>query len=252
MVFYAKSSSPTEWKLIANTVATLVEEATFEATAEGLGFRAMDPSHIALIDLFLPNSAFEKYDCDGVFKFTVRVDDFSKLLKRAESKDSVEVMSGEDETLLLRFSNSYKREFRIHLIESMGGPTPLPKLSFNTKLLISTSSFQRILSDVSTISDHILIETSKDRLIFSGKSDMGDVSASLDKSSTDLLELQVREESKATYSIEYLLNITKVASSASDTVSLEYSSKMPLKLEFKLGERGGRVNFYLAPRIEER
>lgn len=83
MVFSAKTGGSDEWKAILSAISTLVEEATFEATAEGISFRGMDPSHVALIDISWPNSAFEKYECDGAIKFGVRIDEFSKLIKRS-------------------------------------------------------------------------------------------------------------------------------------------------------------------------
>lgn len=252
MVFLAKAPTSNEWKAVSNTISTLVEEATFDAAAEGLSFRAMDPSHVALVDLLWPNSAFEKYDCDKQHKFTVRVEDFVKLIKRADAKDGVEISSAEEGMLVVKISNGYKREYKIHLIESTSGPTPLPKLSFNTKFMTSEASFEKVLGDISVVSDHVTIEAAKSKVIFSGKSDAGAVSIALDKNSPDLMELDVKEDSKATYSISYLLNIAKAAGSASDTAVFEYSSKMPLKLEFKLSNTGGRIGFYLAPRIEER
>ena len=65
MVFSAKTNGADEWKAIISAISTLVEEATFEATVEGISFRGMDPSHVALIDINWPNSAFEKYNCDS-------------------------------------------------------------------------------------------------------------------------------------------------------------------------------------------
>ena len=69
----------------------------------------MDPSHIALVDLNWPNSSFEKYECDKPFKFTIRVEDFVKLIARCDTKDSVEITSSEDDALTLRLMNGYKR-----------------------------------------------------------------------------------------------------------------------------------------------
>ena len=252
MVFLAKTSNPNEWKVVAATIQTHVEEATFDATSEGLNFRAMDPSHVALVDMVWPNSAFEKYDCDKEFKFSVRVEDFVKLIKRADAKDSVEITSGDDATLLLKMSNGYKREFKLHLIESTYGPTPLPKLALNSKAQIMESTFEKILNDVSTISDHITIKSSGDNMVFSGKSDKGTASASLDRKNEDVLELEVKEESEATYSIEYMSNIVKAAGASSDILTFEYSSKMPLKMQFNLGDAGGKIDFYLAPRIDDK
>ena len=82
LVFSAKTTGSEEWKAVISAVSTLVEEATFEATVEGISFRGMDPSHVALIDINWPNTAFEKYECDGDIKFGVRIDEFSKLIKR--------------------------------------------------------------------------------------------------------------------------------------------------------------------------
>ncbi len=252
MGFLARSASAAEWKTVAKAVSTLVEEATFEASAEGISFRAMDPSHVALIDLFWPNSAFEKYECDKQFRFTVRVADFSKLLGRAEAKDSVEISSSEEGKLTVKFSNSYTREFSVNLIESPSQSTPLPKIPFNAKILMTASTFQQILSDIAVVSDHITIDASRDKVSFAGRSEQGSASASLDRRSPEVLELTLNEPSKATYSIDYLLNITKAAGSSNQPITLEYSTKMPLRLEFKLGEQGGKIGFYLAPRVEEK
>ena len=101
MVFSAKTSGSEEWKAIISAVSTLVEEATFEATVEGISFRGMDPSHVALIDISWPNSAFEKYECDSDIKFGVRIDEFSKLIKRADKNNAIEINISDDNMLLL-------------------------------------------------------------------------------------------------------------------------------------------------------
>jgi len=97
--FSAKTNTSDEWKAIISAISTLVEEATFEATVEGISFRGMDPSHVALIDISWPNSAFEKYSCDSDIKFGVRIDEFSKLIKRAEKSESIEINISEDSML---------------------------------------------------------------------------------------------------------------------------------------------------------
>ena len=51
-------------------------------------------------------------------KFGIRVDEFSKLIRRADKKDAVEISIGDDSMLHLKMSNSYKREYKSRLIES--------------------------------------------------------------------------------------------------------------------------------------
>jgi proliferating cell nuclear antigen len=250
-VFLAKSASSTEWKAVAAAIKTLVEEATFEATNEGLTFRAMDPSHVALVDLLMPNSSFEKYETDKPFKFSLRVEDFVKLIGRSDSKDSVELSSTEEDAISLKLVNGYKREFTIHLIESSSGAAPLPKLEFDTKVTFTKSILEKILGDISAVSDQVVIQATKDKLTFSGKSDIGAASISLEKNDADVLEMQVKMDSRATYSIDYLTNIVKTAGSASDTLVCNFSSKKPVLLEFKLNDQGARIHFFLAPRVSD-
>jgi len=256
--FVAATQTPSEWRAVTAAIQTLVEEATFDVTAEGITFRAMDPSHVALVDLFWPSSDFQKFVCTKPDRFTVRMEDFAKLIRRAESKDIVEISRQSGDSLNVKLSNGYTREFELHLIESTQSNTPLPKLNFDAKFTTSEPAFDRILNDVSAISNHITIEATQTKVQFSGKGDTGKASVTLEKkagdaSKGDLRSLTAEKESKSTYSIEYLLKITKAAGSASDSINFEYSSKMPLRVEFGLGEnsKGGRIHFYLAPRVTE-
>jgi proliferating cell nuclear antigen len=248
-MFFARTATSVEWKAVASAVKTLVEEATFDATSEGITFRAMDPSHVALVDLAWPVTAWEKYECEKPFKFSLRVEDLVKLIGRSETKDSVEMSSTEEDAISVKFTNGYKREFTIHLIESTGGTAPLPKLEFDTKVTLTKTIFEKVLSDISVVSDQVTLLATKDKLTFSGKSDVGKADVSLEKNDADVLELQVGSESKATYSIDYLSNIIRAAGGAADTVLCNFSTKKPILLEFKLNEVGARIHFFLAPRV---
>jgi proliferating cell nuclear antigen len=250
-MFYAKSATATEWRAVSAAIKTLVEEATFEANGEGLSFRAMDPSHVALVDLAWPNSGWEKFECDKPFKFSLRVEDLVKLIGRSDAKDSVEISSSDEEAIKVKFTNGYKREFEVHLIESSAAAAPLPKLEFTTKSTLTKSIFEKVLSDINVVSDQVTIQASKDKLTFSGKSDVGKASIDLQKGDADVLELQAGAEDKATYSIDYLLNISKAMSSTADTITCQFSTKKPVKLEMKLNDQGARVHYFLAPRISE-
>jgi proliferating cell nuclear antigen len=251
--FLARTASPAEWKAVTATIQTLVEEATFDVSSEGITFRAMDPSHVALVDLLWPSGDFQKFECDRADRFSVRMEDFAKLIRRADAKDSIELSRAGPDSLSLKISNGYKREFELHLIEPAQGNTPLPKLNYQTRFRTLEPAFDRILNDISAVSNHITIEASKEKIVFTGKGDTGRASVSLEKGGQDIQELEVKEDSKATYSIEYLLRITKAAGSASDSISFEYSTKMPLRMEFRMGDstKGGRIHFYLAPRVSE-
>jgi proliferating cell nuclear antigen len=246
MVFSAKTSGSDEWKAILSAISTLVEEATFEATAEGISFRGMDPSHVALIDILWPNSAFEKYECDGAIKFGVRIDEFSKLIKRADKTESIQISISDSMLLIIIGKN---KQYKMRLIESSATDTPLPKIPYDAKIGLANVLFDKILGDVQVVSDYLTIKTEDSKAEFFGKGDSGEVLISLQKQPDELTEISAKQESTGTYSLEYLNPIVKAVGAATGTIVCEFSSAKPLRIEFKVANMG-RIHFYLAPRVE--
>jgi proliferating cell nuclear antigen len=247
LVFSAKTSGSDDLKAIISAISTLVEEATFVSTTEGVTFRGMDPSHVALIDISWPNSAFEKYECDSDIKFGVRIDEFSKLIKRADKKDSIEISISKDNMLFVTIGKNKK--YKMRLIESSATDTPLPKIPYNAKITLPATEFDKILGDVQVVSDYLTINANDTKAEFSGKGDSGEVSIELEKDSEQLNELSVKEESIGTYSLEYLNPVVKAVGASVGSITCEYSSAKPLRIEFKVANIG-RIHFYLAPRVE--
>ena len=247
MEFSAKTNSSDEWKAIISAISTLVEEATFEATVEGVSFRGMDPSHVALIDISWPNSAFEKYSCDGDLKFGVRIDEFSKLIKRAEKSDSIEINISDDS--MLHVSIGKNKKYKMRLIESSASDTPLPKISYDSKITLSSSRLDKILGDVDVVSDYLSIKTTAKNVEFFGKGDAGEATINLEAGMEEVEDISVSQESSGTYSLEYLDPIVKAVGSTADTIICEFSTEKPLRIEFKVTNIG-RIHFYLAPRVE--
>ena len=247
MEFSAKTNTSDEWKAVISSITTLVEEATFEATVEGITFRGMDPSHVALIDISWPNSAFEKYNCDGDIKFGVRVDEFSKVIKRAEKNESIEISISDDNMLQILIGKNKKWSMR--LIEGSASDTPLPKISYDSKIGLSSSTFDKILGDIGVVSDYLSIKTATNNAEFSGKGDSGEAVINFEKGMEGLEEITVNKECTGTYSLEYLNPIVKAMGNTSDSIICEFSSGKPLRIEFKVSNIG-RIHFYLAPRVE--
>lgn len=247
MTFKANTVGSEDLKAIISAVSTIVEEATFVATAEGITFRGMDPSHVALIDISWPNSAFEKYECDGDVKFGVKIEELSKLIKRAGKKDRIEIAISDDDMLLVTINDTKK--YKIRMIESSATDTPLPKITYDAKIAMSVPVFDKVLGDVDVVSEYLTITTKGSKAEFSGKGESGEVTLEINKDDDDVQEISSKEESAATYSLEYLNPITRAIGSSAIDVSCEYSSAKPLRLEFKVSNIG-RIHFYLAPRVD--
>ena len=219
MVFSAKTQGSDDLKAIISAISTLVEEATFVSTAEGITFRGMDPSHVALIDISWPNSAFEKYECDSDTKFGVRIDEFAKLIKRADKQDNIEISISEDNMLLVTIGKNKK--YKMRLIESSASDTPLPKIPYDAKIGLTSTTFDKILGDVQVVSDYLTIKTSNSKAEFSGKGDSGEVVIDLEKGMEEITEITTKNDSTGTYSLEYLNPVVKAVGTTAGTVTCE-------------------------------
>src|SRR5919202_5128499 len=160
--FSSTSKTPEMWKSISSAIMTIVDEAHFEVSQEGIKFRSMDPSHIALVDINWPSSAFEKFYCPSTINFGVRIDEFSKIIRRANSNDSVEISISQDSRLSIKTTGSgYLRNYKMNLIETGANPssTPLPQMTFDSKILLGYEIFEKMLNDIAVASEQITIES---------------------------------------------------------------------------------------------
>ena len=247
MVFTARTSGSDDLKAIISSISTVVEEATFVANAEGITFRGMDPSHVALIDISWPNSAFEMFECDSDIKFGVRIDELSELIKRAGKKDGIEIGISEDNMLLVSIGTN--KRYKIRLIEGSATDTPLPKIPYDARIELTHAALDRMLGDVKVVSEYLTVRATADGAVFSGRSDTGEVVINAKKGDGAVEDLEVKSESEGTYSLEYLNPVVKAVGNAVPSITCEFSAAKPLRMEFKVSNVG-RIHFYLAPRVE--
>jgi proliferating cell nuclear antigen len=235
---------------IANAISILIDEATFQITPDALKLRAMDPSRVAMVDFEWPKTIFDEYVCTEPSKMCINISELLKLLKRASKEEYVELALDEKTgRLQVRMTGKYTRTFTMPLLETSEEEVPTPRITFNVRAKATTDGLRRALEDAELVSDHVRIEADGEKLVFQAAGDLMGATIELKKGSDALLDLDAKEPSKATFSLSYLSEIVKAASATSDIVTLEFSTDMPIKLDFQqVGE--GKLVFYLAPRIE--
>ncbi len=235
---------------MATAISILVDEATFKIEPEGLKLRAMDPSRVAMIDFEWPKTVFEEYVAQESSKMCINISELLKLLKRAGKDESVE-LSLDEKTgrLQVKIAGKYSRNFTMPTLEASEEEVPTPKISFNVKAKTTTQGLSQAIEDAQLVSDHVRIEAEPEKLTLSATGDLMGATITLQKGSDTLLDLEAKENSKATFSLSYLSEIIKAASATSDIATLEFSTDMPVRIDFQQMKEG-KLTFFLAPRIE--
>ncbi len=233
-----------------SAISTLIDEATFNLTPDGIKLRAMDPSRVAMVDFEWQKTVFDEYSCSEPTKLSVNIGEMLKLLKRAGKEESVE-MTLEEKTGRLRITirGKYVRTFNMPTLEPTEEDVPTPRVTFNAKAKITTDGLRQALEDASLVSDHVRIEMDPEKLVLNATGDIMGANIELKKGSDSILDLETNETSKATFSLSYLSEIIGAAAAISDIATIEFSTDMPLRLDFQQ-PKDGKLTFYLAPRIE--
>jgi len=238
------------WKNILDAISTLIDEADFNFDENGIKLRSMDPSHVAMVDLDLQKSAFYDYSCSKPTKARVSIKGMLKLLKRVKSDENLEIVFDEStKKINLTLKGKVIKKFTIPTLEPGGEEAPTPKLTFESKIKMVAKALKEILDDMQAISDNVKLVTTTDKFILQAIGELSSAVVEIEKGNEALLELDVKNPSKATFNLSYLGEMVKAGASTSDLLSLEFSTNMPIKLEFELLGQG-RLSYYLAPRIE--
>jgi proliferating cell nuclear antigen len=236
----AITTSPDDIKAVVAMVSTVVEEAVFHCTSEGITFRGMDSSHVALIDISLPAEMFETYECPEEVQLGIRIADFSKLIKRAEKKDTLD-LAIVDNQLVIRIG---KKKYEMRLLADLGLEQKVPNIAYTTSFDIDVTKLDKLAGDVEVIADYMWIISKDGAVTFGGKGDSGNVEVE-----AELENLNSSEDGRSEYSLEYLRPAIKALGTTVGFANCHFSNNKPVKIIFKIGGVGS-ITYYLAPRIQ--
>jgi proliferating cell nuclear antigen len=245
------------WKNLMSAISALVEEATFDITSEGLKLRAMDPSHVALVDFQYPRTAFQEYVCSEPSKLCIDIGDLLKLMRRVESGEQIELsLDPEKNKLAMKLIGRYTRRFSLPLLQPSTSEHPTPKLTFDAKITLDGDCLNDAVADISTVSEQVKFEAYPEKLILRGGGERGDAVVEFEKNNEAITEFQVNTQAdtksipyKALYDINFLSETIKAGTATSKLSTIEFSTDKPIKIHFTLPSEGV-LTYYLAPRTE--
>ena len=238
-------------KEFIGTVGSLVDEAKLNVSEDGLQIKAVDPSHVAMIEANMMKSAFDSYEAK-VMEMGLDIDKFKNVLTVAGKDDMVELEK--DEKLNRLVVNIGNLTRAMPLLDTSGMPDPkVPSLDLPASVSVVVGEIGQGLKASKSVSDHIALSTTKDsfRLVCEGDN-QNSVDVSLGKD--QLEKLDSPEAATSLFSLEYFALM--VNSLPSDRIlHINLGSDLPVKVDADLAVDDmtgaqGNVKFLLAPRID--
>ena len=232
-------------KTMLDAVQTLVDEAKIQVTPEGVSLKAVDPAHVAMVDLSLGKGAFTEFHAEDM-EMGVDLDKLKDILKLASSGDEISLEYKEDSHRLVFKIGHITRRMALVDTTNMGDPK-VPNLNLPSKVTILAGELQQGIKASEAVSDHIALVATKDSFELVADGDTDTVHLNLD--GDDLIKIESPEESRSLFSLDYFANMAKVVK-GSDTITLNLGTDYPVKMEFDIANGGGHITYLLAPRIE--
>ena len=232
-------------KGIIDVTSPLVNEVKFNINPKGIFLRAVDPAHVAMIDLKIDKKAFEDYKADEI-ELGIDMDKLAGIMRLSTSGDIVALDFDEKANrLIVQIGNLVRK---MSLIDTAGMPDPkMPNLNLPARAIIKSSEINRGVKASEAVSDHLAIKVNKDNFELFAEGDTDTVNLKLSK---DLLvELNSDDNYKSLFSIDYFSNMIKPVK-AEDNITIHLGNDNPIKLEFDIADKKGHVQYLLAPRIE--
>jgi len=232
-------------KEVVDVVSTLVDEAKFNIGKDSVTIKAVDPAHVAMVDLSLDRGAFENFKADET-ELGIDMDKMKEILRLAKSGEVISINHDEDKNRLIVAVGNTTR--RMSLVDTAGMSDPkVPSLNLPAKLVVRTDELRQAIRASESVSDHIALKASPEGFEIVSEGDTDTVSHMVPK---DMLEeLQAKDAVRSLFPLDYFSNMVKAISSA-PTVALYLGTDYPVKMEFKIAAGKGEVKYLLAPRIE--
>lgn len=232
-------------KGIIEVTSPLVNEVKLNIKPNKISLKAVDPAHVAMVNLEVKDEAFEEYKATEM-ELGIDMDKLSSIMRLASSGDIVSLEYDEKSNkLIIKIGNLVRK---MGLIDTTGMPDPnMPNLKLPATVKLKASELNQGVRASEAVSDHLALTVNKDNFELFAEGDTDTVNLKLPK---DLLaELSTDSKCKSLFSIDYFSNMIKPVK-GEDLITIMLGNDNPIRVEFDFADNKGHVTYLLAPRIE--
>jgi proliferating cell nuclear antigen len=235
-----------------DAVRELALDGVFRCDQGGITMEVMDSSHVALVSLSFSREWFTRYECPEPHLLGIKLSSLAKILKCAGPNDTLVLEHANGKDVLSIQCESENRErvsvFDLKLMQVETDQLSVPEIPFDVTCALPSTEFQRIVRDLGTLGDTVVLEGTGEGLRFSVAGELGNGGVRLEKS--EAVTIEVANPASASFSVRFLQAFAK-ATPLSDSVSLGVSGSMPLRVCYSGDEARMTLVFYLAPKLDD-
>ncbi len=227
------------------SVSTLVDEAKFRLTPEGISVKAVDPANVAMVSFELTKDAFDSFEAtEG--ELGIDLTKLNGIMEMADKGDNIELELDENAHKLIVRMRGLSYTMSLLDPSSIRKEPKVPALDLPARIVIKGEDMRRAIKAAEKVSDYMSIGVKGDVFFMEAEGDTDKVLVELARD--QLIDIQPAE-AKSLFSLDYLSDMSKIVGKANE-VTIDLGKDYPLKLRLKIAEGHGEVSYMLAPRVE--
>jgi len=232
------------FKRIVEVISVIVSEVKFNIRNDGFHIKAVDPAHVAMVELNISPKAFDEYSANDT-ELGIDLDKLDSMIKLGKGSEGIEVTYDEEsERLVVKIGNLVRR---MTLLDVSTMPDlKIPNLQFPARVELLSDDFLLGIRAAQSVSDYLVLTAESNGFELSA----GTQEEINQKFSKDqLLSLDCKERARSLFSLDYLSSMIKGIRSG-EKLTLFLGNDYPVRIEFEILDGNGYVAYLLAPRTE--
>jgi len=230
---------------VFSILTSITGEIKLVANQDGWRVRAVDPAHVAMVDMELDQKAFSEYQVEPM-ELGLNVERLLDHIKTAKADEDIHMKLDADNRMIVSMSNL---TLKFPLVDSSGFSDPkVPNLTLPVSLKLNSAELQKGLKASQSLSDYLTFNCQDDKLTMTSTEDLSSMTLEL-KKGVEFAQEKFEGPAKSSFSLDYFSQLMKGVGANRDIV-LQIGNSYPLKLEFEFSDGLGKVRYLLAPRIE--
>ncbi|NPA97319.1 MAG: hypothetical protein GXO32_06935 [Crenarchaeota archaeon] len=252
MKVYFRFADARLWRYVLRGLAEYLDVIGIKVhPEEGVRIKAMDPSHVMLVDFEIPKTAFDEFEIDQETVLAVNLELSSKVLRRATKNDKLVISSdGSKISFGLVSKGGVERYFTLPLLSAKFEEIPELSLELNIEAKTLGPTFATALSVLEKAGDVLRIKAGAEGLSLIATSELGEIEFEFSVTTGTLIDYKPPEGEEVvnSYSLEYFDLLAKV-SKMSESITIKLGPDMPCEIDAELPS-GAVLRTYIAPRVE--
>lgn len=227
------------------SISTLVYEAKFKLTPDGISVKAVDPANVAMVSFELTKDAFDSFEAtEG--ELGIDLTKLNGIMEMADKGDNIELELDENAHKLIVRMRGLAYTMSLLDPSSIRKEPKVPALDLPARIVIKGEDMKRAIKAAEKVSDYMSIGVKGDVFFMEAEGDTDKVLVEMTKD--QLIDIQPAE-AKSLFSLDYLSDMSKIVGKANE-ITIDLGKDYPLKLRLKIADGHGEVSYMLAPRVE--